>query len=185
MGGLVERVELEPAAREREVAGRLDVPREHGRELAPQRVGLAALPVLEGRRVAQPEALEQLAAELRDRRLEVAGRGERPEAVDVDLERRAADEAHAVAGRVHRLRPDRRAQRRERAPQRAAGVLGVVLGPQQLGEHVARARALDEREHGEQRHRLARVERHGRAVALDPRRAEQHYVDPRATSRAP
>ena len=49
VGGLVERVELEPAAREGEVAGRLDVPREHGRELAPQRVGLAALPVLEGR----------------------------------------------------------------------------------------------------------------------------------------
>ena len=178
MGRLVERVELEPAAREREVARGLDVAREHGRELAAQRVGLSALPVLEPRRVAQAEALEQLAAELADRPLEVAGRRQRPEAVDVDLERAAAHEAHAVASGLHGFGADRRSQRRERAPQRPAGVLGVVVGPQQLGEDVARARALDERQHREQRHRLARVQRHGRAVPLHPRRAEQLDLDP-------
>ena len=173
----MERVELEPAAGEREVARGLDVPREHRRELAAQRVGLAALPVLEPGRVAEAEALEQLAAELDDRGLEVAGRRQRAEAVDVDLERPAPHQADAVARGLDRLGPDRRPERRERAAQRPAGVLGVVLGPQQLREDVARPRPLDERQHREQRHRLARVERHGRAVPLHPGRAEQLDLD--------
>jgi uncharacterized protein YndB with AHSA1/START domain len=58
-------------------------------------------------------------------------------------------------------------------------VLGVVLGPQQLGEHVARARPVGERQHREQRHRLARVEGDRDPVPLDARGSEQHYVDRR------
>src|SRR5215208_5173436 len=97
MRGLVQRVEVEPAAREGEVACRFDEPREHCAKLALQRVGLRALPVLERRRVAQAEALEQLAAELGDGRRELTRGGEGPEAVDVDLEPRAPDEADAIA----------------------------------------------------------------------------------------
>ena len=179
MRGLVERVELEPALRDRHVAGRLHQPRQHRRELAPQRVRLGALPVLELGRVAEPEALQELPAEQRRGARHVAVLGERAEAVDVDGEPGPADEADLVAGGVDEVGADGRAQRRQRPPQRAPRVLRVVLGPQQLGEHVARTRPVGQREHGEQRERLARVERDRGSVAHHARGSEQHYVDRR------
>ncbi len=138
---LVQRVELEPAPRHREVARRLDQARQHQRQLAPQPVGLGALPVLERGRVAQPEALEEVAAEHGRRVAPPAPRPRRPGSVDIDPQPGAAHERDAVARRVDEVGADRGAQRRQRPPQRPARVLGVVLGPQQLGQHVARPRA--------------------------------------------
>ena len=58
-----------------------------------------------------------------------------------------------------------------------ARVRGVVTRPEQLGQHVTRPRPLDQRQVGEQRHRLAGVEGDRDAVVLDPRGAEQHHLD--------
>src|SRR4051794_40800493 len=58
-------------------------------------------------------------------------------------------------------------------------MLGVMAGPQQLGQDVARPRAVGERQHGQQRDGLARVERHGGSVPLDARGTQEHYVDRR------
>ena len=172
---LVEGVELQPPARMGERARPLDEPAQHAGQLAPQRVGLAALPVLEGRRVAQSEALEEVAAEDVGRGLQLAGGGQRTEARHVDLDGRS--ERHAVARRLESLGADRRAHGRERAPQGAARVLGVTLRPQQLGEHVARAGPAAEGQIGEQGDRLAGVERDRPALARHARRPEQHHGD--------
>ena len=70
----------------------------------------------------------------------------------------SALQGDAVAGGVDPFLADRLAQGRQRAPQRAASVIRVVRRPQQLAERLARARALGKRQMGQQRHRLARVE---------------------------
>ena len=179
VGRLVERVELEPAAGMGELPGRLGQPRQHCGQLASQRVGLATLPVLEGGRIAKPEALEEVAAKALGRGLQPSRRGVGAEAIDVDLEPGPAHERHVIARRLDRAGADGAAQRRERAPQRAARVLGVVPRPEQLGQDVARPWALDQRQVGEQRHRLAGVEGDRDPVVLDPRGPEQHHLDRR------
>ncbi len=186
VSGLVQRVEVEPAAgvreRGRPVArrlARLHEPAEHRGELASQPVRLAALPVLERGRVPEAEALEEVAPEHGGGLLERIRGRERAEAVDVDRQRGAAHQRHPLPGRLDRVGPDRPSQRRERAPERAARMLGVVVGPQQLGEDVTRARTVGEREVGEQRERLAGIERDGRSVAPHLRRPQQHDLDRR------
>jgi hypothetical protein len=86
VGRLVERVELEPAAGVDELPGRLDQPPQHCGQLASQRVGLATLPVFEGGRIAQPEALEELPVKALGRGLQSSRRGVGAEAIDVDLQ---------------------------------------------------------------------------------------------------
>ena len=183
-GRLVERLEVDPAARvadrRRVVArGGLEVgePVQRGRQLAAQAVGLQPLPVVEGRAVAQPEALEEVAAAQGDGPLELrargVARGQRAEAADVEVERRRVRQGDAVPRRLQVLVADGLAQGRERPAQRPARVGGVVVGPQQLGQGVAGVGALGQREVGEQCRRLAGVERHRRAVAHHAGRAEQ------------
>jgi hypothetical protein len=82
-----------------------------------------------------------------------------------------------IARRLDRVGADDAAQGRERAPQRAARVLGVVLRPEQFGQDVARSGTFDQRQVGEQRHRLAGVEADRDPVVLDPRGPEQHHLD--------
>jgi hypothetical protein len=186
VGGLVQRVELEHPPRVADpvavLAGRLGgvgQARERGGQLALERARLRALPVVVAGRVTQPEALHELAAEQLRRAREVALGRQRAEAVHVDVDAAVPHQPHAVTPGLDRLGADRAAQRGQRPPQRAARVLRVVLGPQQLGQRVARARAVDEREVRQQRERLARVERDRLPVALDARRAEQHHLDSR------
>ncbi len=186
MRRLVERVDLEPAARMADGAGvvgprraGLDQALEHGAELAAQGLGLEQLPVLEGGAIAHREALEQVAAEEREGLLELplggSGRGQGPEPVHVDLEVRSAHEGHPLPGGLDVLLADRLAQGRERPPQGPAGVLGVAVGPHQIRERIARMGPVDEREIGEERHGLAGVDGHGHSVARDARRAEKRH----------
>ena len=62
---------------------------------------------------------------------------------------------------------ERAAQRRERPPQRRARALGVGVGPQQFGDERPRVRVAGDREVGEHRRRLARVDGQRLAVHLD------------------
>ena len=127
--------------------------------------------------VAQREALEEGSGEESDGCLEVGGPGvlggERPKAVDVDLEARTAAQRDAVAGRLDMAFADRAANCRERAPQRAPRAGRVVLGPQQIAQRLTRARPIAQREVRDQRQRLARVQDHRHAVARDRRDTEQ------------
>ena len=100
-------------------------------------------------------------------------------AAHVDVEAVAVAQRDAVAGGVDPLLADRLAQRRQRPPQRPARVLGILVGPQQLAQRLARARPLGQREVREQRRRLARVERHRLAVAANPRRTQQRDLQRR------
>ena len=180
--GLVERIECEPAARVLDRA-RMAAPRaealgeavEHGTELARERARLQRLPVVERRAVAQAEAGEE-GSSLQRRGLlevgEVVSAGQPAEVVDV--------ERHAVPLQGDRIACDgepaaveRRAERRERPPQRRAGAVGRVFRPQELGERVATVASGLHSEVREQRRRLARVDLQRRAVAERLRRAEE------------
>ena len=182
MGRLVQRVEREPAAgvldRAHVAPARaepLGEPIEDRPELARERPRLERLPVVERSAVAEPEAGEEDAAVQRRGLLElgeVSRRREPPELVDVEqdavpLERdRVARDGEPAAA-------ERRAQRRERPAQRRARAVGRVLGPEELGERVAAVAAPLDREVGEQRGRLARVDRERHTVAERLRRAEE------------
>ena len=165
---LVERIEREPAAgvldRARMAPARAEAlgePVEDGAELARERPRLERLPVVERSAVAEPEAGEEGAALQRRGLLEL---GEvvaaREPAELVDVERHAVPlERDRVARDGEPAAAERRAERRERPPQRRAGAVGRVLRPQELRERVAAVPAPLDREIGEQRGRLARVDR--------------------------
>ena len=179
---LVQRVELEPAARVLErlthVTARSEPPGEaveHRAELAHDPPRLQRLPVVEGDAVAKTEAGEQLPAiepSCLGQRLGLLLRGEGSEAGDVELH----------AGRVerHRLAEDddvvaaqSTAQGRKRSAQGGARAVGLGLRPEEGGERVAAVRPALEREEGEQCDRLPRVHGERRPVDLDDGRAEQ------------
>ena len=150
---LVERIETEPAAGERDgvrVVALLragpDQAAERRGELALQGVGLVHLPGVELGAVAQREALEQIPTEQLDRFLQLDRRrplgGELAKAAHVDGEAVAVAQRDAVARRIDPLLSHGAAQDRERPPQRAASVIGILLGPEQLAQRLARPRAL-------------------------------------------
>ena len=126
---------------------------EHRRDLAREQLARQLLPVVELGRVAEPEAGEERPAVERRRgaeRLEaapaalagpwpwrLAGRDERPQ-LDRRRSRSRRRRARRGRGRSSSQRPPSAdAERRERAPQRRAGALRVVLGPEQRRERVA------------------------------------------------
>src|SRR4029453_5120889 len=122
-------------------------------------------------------------AEEVDRPYELVQRGpvasERAEPAHVQGELRAVAQRAAVARGVDPLLPDGLAQHGERPPECAACMLGILFGPEQLAERLARARAVDEGQMGEQGGRLARVERRWPACAGHPWRAEQGDLERR------
>ena len=148
MGGLVERIELEPAAHVRDrllvvaASGKphRQAPQNPG-ELAFQGAGLADLPVVEGGAVAEREALEEPGGAQRSGLGQRFERGvirrELPEALHVEREIRPGHQGDAVTGGVDRLLADGLAQRRQRAPERAARMLRIAPGPEQLAERLA------------------------------------------------
>ena len=187
VGRLVQRVEREPAARVRgspavlaALGQRPHEPPERRAELALQRVGLAHVPGVEAagcRAGRSPRAARRGRPR---RRLELAGvAGRRAPGTRRTSTSAPVAQRDAVARGVDPLLADRLAQRRQRAPQRPARVLGILVRPQQLAQRLARARALGEREVREQRRRLAGVERHRLAVPANPRRAQQRDLQGR------
>ena len=125
--GLVQRVEGEPPARvldraQRVAAGSAAVgePVEDASELPCERCGTERLPVVEDGAVAQPEAGEERAAVQRRRLLEIRELGARREAVKLpEIELRTLERDRVPRDR-HPAAAERRAQRRERPPQRRA-----------------------------------------------------------------
>ena len=183
MRGLVQRIEREPALdqleRTGEVAGRLaggGQVAQRGGQLALEGLPLGVCPLLEVRRVAHHEALEEAAAEQPDCRLQVARGAKRVKPVDVHLEPVALGQPDVVAVRLHPLGSHDRPERGQRAPQRSPGPREVGVGPQQVREGVARPRTLGKGEVGQQRGRLAGVEGDRFAVPEHLRRAEQPDV---------
>ncbi len=161
-----------------QVAGGLPVrrqPGQDGHELLPDRVRLALHPGLEPGCVPHHEALEQLAAGGLRGLLEPALRGQPAEPQHVDVE--PGRQRHLVATGHEGVRAEGRAECGQRATQRAARVREVLVGPQQVGDGVARAGVLRQRQQREHGHRLAGVEAHGRAVALHARRPQQPDPD--------
>ena len=185
VGGLLQRVQAQAPARVpdgRREAARLREPLdeavERGGQLAAQRIGLERLPVVEVRAVAQREAREEVVAVDGDGLLQRLGGGPRigdarAEAVEVDVDRRAAEQGDPLPRGLQRLVADRSPQRRQGAPQRPAGVALVVLGPQQRRERVARAGAAGQRQVGQEGDGLARVDLDGPPVDLDLRRPQE------------
>ena len=88
---------------------------------------------------------------------------------DVGIWRQAQ---HLPADR-QRLVPDGPLEGRQGAAQGGAGVLPIVLGPQQRGEAFAGLRRFAQCQPGEQRHRLAGVERQRDAVPFEAGGAEE------------
>ena len=182
MGCLVQRLERQPAPGvldRAHVAPARTEPFgetiEHRPQLARERSRLQRLPVVERRAVAEPEAGEEDVALQRRGLLElreVSPTREPPELVDVEQDA-VPLERDRIARDGEPASAERRAQRRKRPPQRRARAVGCVLGPQELGEHVAAVAALLDREVGEQRGRLARVDGQRNAVAERLRRAEE------------
>ena len=138
--GLVERIELEPAPGVRYGLGVLaagDQPihqaPQHRNQLALESARLGDLPVVEVRAVTQREPLEK-ATRQEDHRLvqpldrRVPG-DELAKALDIELETRPSQQGNAVAAGLDPLVADRLSQRRQRAPERPARVLGVVTRP--------------------------------------------------------
>ena len=171
--GLVERVEHEPPSRVLDrahpVAGRraeVGEPVEDGSQLPAERGAPEGLPIVERAAVPQPEAGEEGPA-VESRRpfehREVVAHREPPELVEVEAHISGL-ERDGVAGDRHPAAAERRAQRRERPPQRGAAAVGRMVRPQELRERVA---IVDAALHGqvrEQRRRLARVHRQRDAV---------------------
>ena len=87
------------------------------------------------------------------------------------------DQPDVVTGGLDVRRADGRAQGGQRAPQRAAGVVEVLVGPEQIGERRRAGGGVGSARWASSGHRLAGVERDGRAVALDARRTEQPDLD--------
>ena len=148
MGGLVQGIDLEPAAGVGEGAlvfttrsQQLHQAPQRRAQLAPQRVRLADLPVVELRAVAERETLQEVAGEQRHRLAQALEGGavacELPEALDVEFEAGSPLQGDAVAGGVDPFLADRRAQGRERAPQSTPSAIRVVGRPQQAAERLA------------------------------------------------
>ena len=70
-------------------------------------------------------------------------------------------------------RPDRCSQRRQGSAERAARVVGVQVGPQQVGQYIPGTRAVGEREVGQKGDCFAGVEPDRATVVLDLRRTHQ------------
>jgi hypothetical protein len=184
--GLVQRVERQPPASVGDgVVGpaarleRRDEAVERPLQLGAQHPRSVALPVVEADAVAQAEARQEVVAVKRHRgrerlhrRRPLSGRGGQvAEPGDVH-DARLGVEGHGGAGDGHPAPSERRAQGRERAPQRGPPAVGIRVGPQQVDEQLPRLRAPGHRQIGEQRHGLARVDPQRCAVHLDPRRPE-------------
>ena len=193
MRRLVQRLERQPAAG---VLDRADVapagaeplgePVEDAPQLARERSGLQRLPVVERSAVAEPEARKEDAA-LQGRGLLELGQvfAAREPAKLVDVEENALPlERDRVACDGEPAAAERRAQRRERPPQRRAGPVGRVLRPQELRQHVAPVPSLLHREIGEERGCLARVDRQRNAVAERLRRPQERQPQRRVAHRS-
>ena len=181
---LVQPVEVEALARPRDgvveaslALEPLDQPVERGRTLAAQRVLRESLPVVEVDAVAQAEAGEQVVAmqvARRDQRLCGRVRVVRQPAELPDVEPGIRQvEADRVAIALEPSLAERRAQCRERSPQRGPGALRVGVRPEQVRDHGSRVRVPADREIGEHRRGLARVDRQRAPVHLDARRPEK------------
>ena len=145
VGGLLQRLEREPPAgdaqRAGQVTGGLPVRRQPGQdrdELLPDGVRLALHPGLEPRGVPHHEALEQLAAGGLGGLLEPALRRQPAEPQHVDVE--PGRQRHLVASGHDGVGTEGRAEGGQRATQCTAGVGEVLVGPEQVGDGVARAR---------------------------------------------
>jgi hypothetical protein len=175
MRGLVERIEREPPPRVLDrphSVGAVGEAIEDRAELARQRRGAKRLPVVENGAIPQPEAGEEDTAVKRGRAFEIRkllARSEPLELADVDL---AALERNGIPRNLDPPAAERRAQRRERAAERCTRAIGRVVRPQQFCERVAIVDASLDREIREQRGRLARIHRQGRAVGKHDRRTE-------------
>ena len=195
VGGLVERVDLDPAPCRlgRQVPSSLGGTRtrealEGAGQIPSMGLALGRLPLVEGLAVAEREALHERAP-IPCQRLVEGG-----DAVDTGVRRRVAVAARprqrrAEAPEVRLDRPllegDRRAiddqapptqprtEDRERAPEGVPGVGPVGLRPEEGGQRLAARRAPHHREVGQQRDRLARVEGDRAAIDRDLDRAEE------------
>ena len=158
-------------------------PVERDLELPAQRRRRRPLPVVEGHAVAQAEARQQVApvqhhgrGQRANRRRAAARRSDqRSEPADVDRIVLQLEADSSPSG-VEPPAAQRRAQRRERPPQRGPPPVRLRVRPQQVDQQVA---PVDAPGHGkvcEQRGRLSRVHTQGLAVDRDPRRPQ--HVDP-------
>ena len=153
-------------------------PLEGAGELLPERVGLGGLPLVELHAVAEGEARKEVHAVNVHRLGETARSEERAEPVHVAVEGISVEgHAQPVAGEV--LAAERRPQRGQRPPQRAARPLVVRVGPEQRGEPVAPLGVPGHGEVRQERDRLARVGLDRPSVALDTRRAEEKHAQAR------
>jgi hypothetical protein len=203
VGGLVELVEGDaavgrldrPLPRPRPGQAQ-DQPVQRSGQLAAQALGLDELPFLEAGGVAQDEPGHELAPVQRDRLGErrharvadplrcvavgPAGGQQLLEPAHVQLELAPVEPDAGTVGQEHAgaVVGQGPVQRRERAPQGGAGVLGVVLRPQQLGELVASVPLAGYRQVCQQGDGLARVDLHGRAAELRLRRPQQRQPEP-------
>ncbi len=109
------------------------------------------------------------------RRAAAGRRDQRTEPADVDRVVLQLEADRRPAG-VEPAAAQRRAQRRERPPQRGPSPIRLRVRPQQVDQQVAAVDAAGHGQVGEQRGRLARVHTQGLAVDLDPRRPQ--HVDP-------
>ncbi len=190
MGRLVERVEGEAAGRGidggRDVAaafGDVGKPVQHGGDAALGRDRPGGTPVVELRAVAEREAREERAAGEVGRRREdarvVRGRG-MLDGDEVDVDRVVEGDDGSVDPQPSVAQGG--SQHGQRPPERAAGRLVVGVGPEEGGELVARVWAALDREDGEDRERLARVDHDRRAVDRHDERPE--HADPEPGARA-
>ena len=108
-------------------------------------------------------------------RAATCGRDQRTEPAHVDRVVLQLEADRRPAG-VEPAATQRRAQRRERPPQRGPSPIRLRVRPQQVDQQVAAVDAAGHSQVGEQRGRLARVHTQGLAVDLDPRRPQ--HVDP-------
>ena len=93
-----------------------------------------------------------------------------------------AAEDDRIAGRSDPPPAEAGSQRRQRAPERRAGVRVVLVRPQQHGHPFAGLRAPGHGQVREQRHGLPRVDRERHAVHQDLGRPQQRDVEPQRSS---
>ena len=184
VGRLVQRVEREPLLGPGDGLGQparageqIDQPVEGRGELALDGVGRDPLPVVEGGAVAHRESRQQLTAVQVDRGRQRAGvdrgvGGRSPELGQIEPGAREVERHRAAIGHQP-LAAERRAQGRERPPQGRPGALAVVLGPEQRRDHVAPLDVPVDGEVGEDRRRLAGVDRQWAAVEFHDRSAQK------------
>ena len=147
------------------------------------------LPIVEAEAVPQAETLQEIAATEGHgitQRAEAVGansggpvpmgfaRGEpSPKLEEVHPGARPRLQPHRVSVGQEPFAPQRLVERGQRAAERGAAVRLVRLGPEQADEGLAALAGLGENKIGQERDRLGGVHHHRRAVAFDPRGAQQ------------